>query len=269
MESAESRVDRPDPVTACRAETGPGRRGAGGRNSGTGRRTFNVGLAPSSSAKSCFDKMSPAGRQRKPKPDNGPLRAPGTRRSGRAAGHELCAKIVDWRQLTKLNHLIPKPPAGFSFNPETNGCSTSFCEAATDHRAAVVHRTRTSPDIPVRTAEGRNDSTAFNRRAGQCADLRRIQPNRTAMCLAAMSRHPQLTQALPMRRTFMHDRVRGCSVGSSGGYAVGGAPPPQGRSISVSFTAIGPFGLANQLSNLSGPKPADYYRKYSKPLFQA
>ena len=76
-----------------------------------------------------------------------------------AQGHELPARVLDWRQLAKLKSTYADALVD-QINPETGRVHTSFALAAT----STGRLSSTDPNlqnIPVRTEEGRKIRRAF------------------------------------------------------------------------------------------------------------
>jgi len=74
-------------------------------------------------------------------------------------GHELPAKVLEWRQLAKLKSTYPDALAQ-QINPETGRVHTSFAMAI----ASTGRLSSTDPNlqnIPVRTEEGSRIRRAF------------------------------------------------------------------------------------------------------------
>ena len=81
-----------------------------------------------------------------------------------AQGHEICQRVLDWRQLAKLKSTYADALVG-QINPKTGRVHTSFSLAATN----TGRMSSTDPNlqnIPVRTEEGRKIRKAFVARPG-------------------------------------------------------------------------------------------------------
>ena len=100
----------------------------------------------------------PARRARKPRP------APGRPRRGvledlADEGNEFAARILDWRQLSKLKSTYTDALPGF-VNPHTKRVHTSYALAATT-TGRLSSSEPNLQNIPVRTEEGRKIRRAF------------------------------------------------------------------------------------------------------------
>ena len=95
-----------------------------------------------------------------------------------AQGHDLPARVLDWRMLSKLKSTYTDTLQD-AINPETGRVHTSYQIAG----AATGRLASTDPNlqnIPVRTDEGRRIREAFVAEAGQRAAQPRLQPDRAA-----------------------------------------------------------------------------------------
>ncbi|RMH52114.1 MAG: DNA polymerase I, partial [Alphaproteobacteria bacterium] len=81
-----------------------------------------------------------------------------------AEGHELPARLLDWRQLAKLKSTYTDALPGF-INPDTGRVHTSFSLAATT-TGRLASTDPNLQNIPVRTEEGRQIREAFIAEAG-------------------------------------------------------------------------------------------------------
>ena len=117
---------------------------------------FNIG-SPKQLGEILFDKMSlPGGKKTK-------TGAYGTSHDvleGLAAqGHDLPARVLDWRQLSKLKSTYTDSLQG-QINAETNRVHTSYAMAATS-TGRLASTDPNLQNIPVRTEEGRKIRRAF------------------------------------------------------------------------------------------------------------
>ena len=119
-------------------------------------REFNVG-SPKQLGEILFDEMSlPGGKKGK----TGAYTTGADVLEGLAAeGHDLPARVLDWRQLSKLKSTYTDALVA-AINPKTGRVHTSYAQAAT----ATGRLSSTDPNlqnIPVRTEEGRKIRRAF------------------------------------------------------------------------------------------------------------
>jgi DNA polymerase-1 len=117
---------------------------------------FNIG-SPKQLGEILFDKMSLSGGK---KTKTGAWGTGADVLEGLAAeGHDLPARVLDWRQLAKLKSTYTDALPEF-INPETGRVHTSYALAST----STGRLSSTDPNlqnIPVRTEEGRKIRTAF------------------------------------------------------------------------------------------------------------
>ena len=123
---------------------------------GLAGREFNVG-SPKQLGEILFDEMSlPGGKKGK----TGAYTTGADVLEGLAAeGHDLPARMLDWRQLSKLKSTYTDALVA-AINPKTGRVHTSYAQAAT----ATGRLSSTDPNlqnIPVRTEEGRKIRRAF------------------------------------------------------------------------------------------------------------
>ena len=172
-------------------------------------------------------------------------------------GHALPARILEWRQLTKLKSTYTDALPTF-LNPETGRIHTSFALAATT-TGRLSSSDPNLQNIPVRNAEGRQIRTAFVPEPGMkliSADYSQIE----LRILAHMAEIPQLRQAF----------ADGVDIHAVTASEMFGVPlkdmtsEVRRRAKAINFGiiyGISSFGLANQLGIGQGEAGA-YIRKY-------
>ena len=123
--------------------------------------TFNVG-SPAQLGEILFEKMSlPGGKKGK----NGKYSTPADVLEDLATEHDLPARVLDWRQLSKLKSTYTDALQNH-INPETGRVHTSYVQTG----ANTGRLASTDPNlqnIPVRTEEGRRIREAFVAPAGK------------------------------------------------------------------------------------------------------
>ncbi len=140
-----------------------------------------------------------------------------------ALTHDLPARVLDWRQLAKLKSTYADALIE-EINPRTGRVHTCFSLAGADHRPALLDRAQPA-EHPDPHRGGPQDPPRLRRRAGPCAALRRLQPDRAApgrahgRCRAAEGGVPR------RRRHPCADRQRG--VRRADGRDDGRDPPPR------------------------------------------
>ena len=123
---------------------------------GLAGRPFNVG-SPKQLGEVLFDEMSLKGGK---KGKTGAYSTGHDILDGLAAeGHDLPARVLDWRQLAKLKSTYADALIG-QINPETGRVHTSFSMAATS-TGRLASSDPNLQNIPIRTAEGRKIRRAF------------------------------------------------------------------------------------------------------------
>jgi DNA polymerase-1 len=172
-------------------------------------------------------------------------------------GHPLPARILDWRQLTKLKSTYTDALPTF-LNPGTGRIHTSFSLAATT-TGRLSSSEPNLQNIPVRNAEGRQIRTAFVPERGMkliSADYSQIE----LRLLAHIADIPQLTQAF----------AEGVDIHAMTASEMFGVPVKdmpgeiRRRAKAINFGiiyGISAFGLANQLG-IGREEAGAYIKKY-------
>ncbi|MBI4185114.1 MAG: DNA polymerase I [Proteobacteria bacterium] len=165
-----------------------------------------------------------------------------------AEGHDLPARVLDWRQLAKLKSTYADALVG-QINPETGRVHTSYSIAVT----STGRLSSTDPNlqnIPVRTDDGRKIRRAFVAPPGHLllsADYSQIE----LRLLAAVARIDALKDVF--RRGL---DVHAMTASQVFGVPVAGMDPVvRRRAKAINFGiiyGISPFGLARQLGIAQG-----------------
>ncbi len=172
-------------------------------------------------------------------------------------GHELPARILDWRQLQKLKSTYTDALPNY-VNPHTKRVHTSFALAATT-TGRLSSSEPNLQNIPVRNEEGRKIRTAFIATAGHklmSADYSQIE----LRVLAHIADIPQLKQA------FDDDLdIHAMTASEMFGVPITDMPSEtRRRAKAINFGiiyGISAFGLANQLG-IPREEAGAYIRKY-------
>ncbi|MGV6875084.1 DNA polymerase I [Pseudochelatococcus sp. B33] len=172
-------------------------------------------------------------------------------------GHELPARILDWRQLSKLRSTYTDALPGF-INPQTRRVHTSFALAATT-TGRLASSDPNLQNIPIRTEEGRKIRKAFVAEPGWklvSADYSQIE----LRLLAHVADIPQL------RRAFENGiDIHAMTASEMFGVPVKGMDPMiRRRAKAINFGiiyGISAFGLANQLG-IGREEAGAYIRRY-------
>jgi DNA polymerase-1 len=172
-------------------------------------------------------------------------------------GNQLAARILDWRQLSKLKSTYTDALPNY-VNPKTHRVHTSYALAATT-TGRLSSSEPNLQNIPIRTEAGRKIRRAFIAAPGFkliSADYSQIE----LRLLAHIANIPEL------RRAFAegHD-IHAMTASEMFGVAVAGMPPEvRRRAKAINFGiiyGISSFGLANQLG-IPREEAGAYIRKY-------
>jgi len=221
-------------------------------------RPFNIG-SPKQLGEILFDEMGLSGAR---KTKTGAYGTGADILEGLAAeGHDLPARVLDWRQLTKLkNTYIDTLQAGI--NPETGRVHTTYAMAG----AATGRLASNDPNlqnIPVRTEEGRKIRRAFIAGPGRVllsADYSQIELRLLA--------HMAVIE--PLREAFANGAdIHAITASHVFGMPIEGMDPAVRRSAkAINFGiiyGISAFGLARQLGIERGEAQnyiAAYFERY-------
>jgi DNA polymerase-1 len=174
-----------------------------------------------------------------------------------AAGNQLAARILDWRQLSKLKSTYTDLLPGY-IHPETGRVHTSYALAATT-TGRLSSSEPNLQNIPVRTEEGRRIRTAFIAEKGQkliSADYSQIE----LRVLAHMADIAALKTAFAEGLD-----IHAMTASEMFGVPVKGMPAEvRRRAKAINFGiiyGISAFGLANQLS-IPREEAGAYIREY-------
>jgi DNA polymerase-1 len=174
-----------------------------------------------------------------------------------AEGHQLPARILDWRQVSKLKSTYTDSLPEY-IHPETGRVHTSYALASTT-TGRLASSDPNLQNIPVRTDEGRKIRSAFIARAGTkliSADYSQIE----LRVLAHIADIPQLRNAFAEGLD-----IHAMTASEMFGVPVEGMDPNvRRRAKAINFGiiyGISAFGLANQLS-IGRQEAKDYIDKY-------
>jgi DNA polymerase-1 len=174
-----------------------------------------------------------------------------------AQGNDLAARILDWRQLSKLKSTYTDLLPGF-IHPETGRIHTSYALAATT-TGRLSSSEPNLQNIPIRTDEGRRIRTAFIADKG-CklisADYSQIE----LRILAHIADIPQLKQAFADGLD-----IHAMTASEMFGVPVEGMPKTvRARAKAINFGiiyGISAFGLSNQLG-IPREEAGAYIKRY-------
>ncbi|MEE8246305.1 MAG: DNA polymerase I [Alphaproteobacteria bacterium] len=160
-----------------------------------------------------------------------------------AQGHDLPARVLDWRQLTKLKSTYTDALQE-QINPETGRVHTSFSQAG----ASTGRLASSNPNlqnIPVRTEEGRKIRHAFIAEAGHT--LVSVDYSQIELRLAA-----HVAEVESLRQAFLAGQdIHAITASQVFGVPVEGMDPMirrQAKAINFGIIyGISAFGLANNL----------------------
>ncbi|MGI8567687.1 MAG: DNA polymerase I [Methylocella sp.] len=174
-----------------------------------------------------------------------------------ADGNELAARILDWRQLSKLKSTYTDALPSF-VDPATGRVHTSYALAATT-TGRLSSSDPNLQNIPVRNEEGRKIRRAFIARDGHklvSADYSQIE----LRLLAHIANIPQLKSAFAEGQD-----IHAMTASEMFGVPVKGMPPEvRRRAKAINFGiiyGISAFGLANQLG-IPREEAGAYIKKY-------
>ncbi len=174
-----------------------------------------------------------------------------------AEGHALPAKVLEWRQLTKLKSTYTDALPGY-VNAETGRVHTCYSMASTT-TGRLSSSEPNLQNIPVRTEAGRKIRKAFVAPKGMkliSADYSQIE----LRILAHMAEIPQLVKAFDEGLD-----IHAMTASEMFSTPIEGMDPSvRRRAKAINFGiiyGISAFGLANQLSIPRG-EAADYIKRY-------
>jgi DNA polymerase I len=174
-----------------------------------------------------------------------------------AEGHALPARVLEWRQLSKLKSTYTDALPGF-VNPSTGRVHTSYALAATT-TGRLSSSEPNLQNIPVRTEEGRKIRRAFVAPKGRkliSADYSQIE----LRLLAHIADIPALKQAFAEGLD-----IHAMTASEMFGVPIKGMPAEiRRRAKAINFGiiyGISAFGLANQLG-IAREEAGAYIKKY-------
>ncbi len=174
-----------------------------------------------------------------------------------AEGHELPARVLEWRQVSKLKSTYADALPGY-VNPSTGRVHTSYALAATT-TGRLSSSEPNLQNIPVRTEEGRKIRRAFVAPKGRkliSADYSQIE----LRLLAHIADIPALKKAFAEGLD-----IHAMTASEMFGVPIAGMPGEiRRRAKAINFGiiyGISAFGLANQLS-IPREEAGAYIRKY-------
>ncbi len=178
-----------------------------------------------------------------------------------AQGHDLPARVLDWRQLTKLRSTYTDALQN-QINPRTGRVHTSFSQAI----ASTGRLSSNDPNlqnIPIRTEEGRKIRYAFVAEEGHV--LLSVDYSQIELRLAA-----HIAEVEPLRAAFLDGQdIHAATAAQVFGVPVEGMDPMIRRKAkAINFGiiyGISAFGLANNLGIPQGEAKAyidAYFERY-------
>ncbi len=178
-----------------------------------------------------------------------------------AQGHDLPARVMDWRQLTKLRSTYTEALQD-RINPETGRVHTSFSQAI----ASTGRLSSNDPNlqnIPIRTEEGRKIRYAFVAEPGHV--LLSVDYSQIELRLAA-----HIAEENSLRAAFLDGQdIHAATASQVFGVPVEGMDPMirrQAKAINFGIIyGISAFGLANNLGIPQGEAKAyieAYFKRY-------
>ena len=222
-------------------------------------RQFTIG-SPKQLGEILFDEMGLEGGGRKTKTGAYATGA-GVLEGLAAQGHDLPARVLDWRQLTKLKSTYTDALQE-QINPETGRVHTSYSQAV----ASTGRLSSNDPNlqnIPVRTEEGRKIRRAFVAETGM--KLVSLDYSQIELRLAA-----HIAEVEPLRQAFLDGQdIHAITAAQVFDIPVEGMDPMVRRKAkAINFGiiyGISAFGLANQLGIPQGEAKAyiqAYFERY-------
>jgi DNA polymerase-1 len=174
-----------------------------------------------------------------------------------AEGHQLPARVLEWRQISKLKSTYTDALPGF-VNPSTGRVHTSYALASTT-TGRLSSSEPNLQNIPIRTEEGRKIRRAFVAPEGRkliSADYSQIE----LRLLAHLADIPAL------KRAFADELdIHAMTASEMFGVPIEGMPAEvRRRAKAINFGiiyGISAFGLANQLS-IAREEAGAYIKKY-------
>ena len=174
-----------------------------------------------------------------------------------AEGHQLPARVLEWRQIAKLKSTYTDALPGF-VNPRTGRVHTAYALASTT-TGRLSSSEPNLQNIPIRTEEGRKIRRAFVAPQGRkliSADYSQIE----LRLLAHLADIPALKQAFADELD-----IHAMTASEMFGVPIAGMPSEiRRRAKAINFGiiyGISAFGLANQLG-IARNEAGDYIRKY-------
>jgi DNA polymerase-1 len=172
-------------------------------------------------------------------------------------GYELPAKILEWRQVTKLRSTYTDALPDY-VNPETRRVHTNYALAATP-TGRLSSSEPNLQNIPIRTEEGRKIRRAFIAAAGcklVSADYSQIELRLLA----------EIADIAALKKAFRDgEDIHAMTASEMFGVPIKGMPPEvRRRAKAINFGiiyGISAFGLANQLG-IEREEAAAYIKKY-------